>query len=180
MFNNYYDKEKELRKKLSDNLDPNEIFNLHASIGETLWHIQGFENSLIYYTALVFKMEIGIAEKEAYAILEQLNKKTLGQLLNDLRKHNNISPSMDLKFQKLLEERNWLVHKSRNQCHTDVYSPEKLIKLKDRLENLKRDALSFNKELCKLIETFMVSKGFTTDDILKVAEQNINNWLKTK
>jgi hypothetical protein len=158
-------------------IDPTQLHKVHESIGFALWHIQAFENTLVHYLIMVFKLSPGVASSEAYAIFDQTSKKTLGQLLSELRKYNDITPDLDQRLKRFLDERNWLVHRSRYENHTDLYTPVKLEFLFQRLESLTEEALNLNKTFCKLLELYLIDNDIVNkEQIEKKAQEVLNNW----
>ena len=159
-------------------LHPDDLHEVYAHVGEAVWQIQYFENTLVHYLAMVFKIPPKFSADEAYAILENTAKKTLGQLLKELRNHSTVPDNFDIRLQEFLKERNWLVHRSRHENHTDLYSQEKLIALIARLQKLSDEALLLNKEFAKILEEWVIKRGIKKEYIDKVSKEILNRWIR--
>jgi len=156
-------------------LHPADLHEVYAHVGEAVWQIQFFENTLVHYSAMVFKIPPKFAAVEAYAILENTAKKTLGQLLKELRSHSTVPDNF---LQEFLKERNWLVHRSRHENHTDLYSQEKLIALIARLQKLSDEALLLNKEFAKILEDWIIKRGIKKEHIYRVSKEILDIWIR--
>jgi chorismate mutase len=165
-----------MRKPLP--LNPDDLYDVYAHIGGAVWQIQAFENTLVHYLALVFKLPPKAAQAEAYSILEQTGKRTLGQLLNELRKYKPLAGQIDKRLKEFLEERNWLIHRSRHETHTDLYKPAKLAKLLRRFEKLANKALDLNKEFYTFLEAETLKRGMSKSEIERIAEKIHDEWIE--
>jgi hypothetical protein len=152
------------------------VNRLFSEIGAAMWQIQSFENALIHYLCIRFKLSRGVGAIQGHAILEQTAKKTLGQLLAELRKHEQGSPGIEKRLTEFLKERNWLVHRIRTENHTDIYREDKFHVLLVRLESLTEDARTLSREFVKLLEDYVVSQGIPRGKIYEDAAETLKQW----
>ena len=159
------------------NLDPRITERVHHALGETLWHLQLFEEVLIHYITIVFKLSPGVAETEGLAVLERTGKQTLGALLKELKKYESLSPGVEQRLQAFLEERNWFVHRSRRENHTDLYSHPAATNLLNRLDVLGNEALALSKEFQQLLVAYGKDNGIVTQEMLdKAVDKVLKDW----
>lgn len=153
-------------------IDPLFPSKLYSGMGECLWHIQVLENTLVKYLVVRFKLKPKTARAEAHAVLEKTAKKTLGQLLKELREYDSVSP----RFEAFLDERNWLVHRIREENHTDGYDRERSEALLARLRKLCIEAIQINADLMRVFTDHMTARGITSEQIEKEVTARLKSW----
>lgn len=79
-----------------------------------------------------------------------------------------------VRFQKLLEQRNWLVHNSRSTSSSAVHDEAAFVQLIDRIDAIGDEALALLKEIAKQSEAFLLSHGFSPEVISSAAQQARN------
>ena len=84
---------------------------------------------------------------------------TLGQLFGQIRDATGNAASFLPRFEALVNDRNWLVHRSRNQNRKDLYDHAARQKLIDRTEAIADEALQLAKALQKKTEDHMMALG---------------------
>jgi hypothetical protein len=152
-----------------------DFVELHKRIGLALWHSQAFEDSLSRFITLILKLPPSRAEDEVNAVLEKMFSKTLGQLVTELKKANttNSVSEFERRMNKFLDERNWLVHHSWRQHHTDLYIPEKLPPLYQRLANLADEALKLQKIFGDLAHAWTLRQPGITPEKFEVQNRKV-------
>lgn len=110
-----------------------ELLNpLFVEAGAALMDCQGFEYGialLIYHLSRLGV--VGIKPIQTAAIMENEEKKTAGQLITSLKKHCEVSGSMEGKLTSALRARNRLIHRVL------VDNAEKIPKSETRMELIK-------------------------------------------
>jgi hypothetical protein len=141
---------------------------LHKKIGLALWAEQSFEFVLCHFIALALKLPPSRAEAEMLEVLEKLQKQTLGALMKELSKANSSSSitEFDKRMEAYLEDRNWLVHRSWREHHTDLFTPEKLAPLFARLETISRESESLRNYFANLVQRWTLNQEGVTEDRL--------------
>lgn len=167
-----------MKSRINSRIDPEALFHLHARIGFAVWQIQNLENGLVTFLTLI-DLPTNTSKNEADLLLEKNKKnKTLGKLLNEMNKINFIPNELKDCGKEILNQRNWLIHHSRPENHTDIYHHERLMKLFDRLDKISGDASIFLKQINKHFEEYVISKKNIPKSQLKEYEsQIITSWL---
>jgi uncharacterized protein YdhG (YjbR/CyaY superfamily) len=154
-----------LRNIIGQKVDPIALQTVNSQVGSTIWHIQLLEFTLIHYIVMVYGLEPGVERETAFRVLDEVSVKTLGQLIAELRKNNDLDERLDHRLKAFLKERNWLIHRSRADSHLAVYYPDKLAVLIRRLDTLTVEALNLRKAFTSRLEAFMIRIGRTERDI---------------
>ena len=145
-------------------------------VGFALWQIQGLESTLSRYLVKVHKLEPGVAREEAEAAFEKTRKKTLGQLLVELRGQQDVPKDLAERLDNFVEHRNWLAHRSRSESRREVYQPQRRPLLYKRLDWIADEALSLSKDLCAALENHLHTHGITNEQIEANAAKIMRSW----
>jgi hypothetical protein len=158
-------------------LDPKLALLVHQALGFALWHVQQFEEVLAVYLAISFELEPGVGEQQAEAVLSGFEKKTLGRLIADLRRHEDISPGLSDDLQHFLQERNWLVHRSRRENHTDLYDGQKAAELVNRVEEIGDEGLRLTTRFASVLEALVMERtGMSREELEAEAILQLQKW----
>jgi hypothetical protein len=155
--------------------------NLQAvlqSLGFALWQTQTLENALVSYLVMVHKVPFGSARADVEHAFLGADKRTLGQLLHELKNFEGKAGNLVVRLDAFLPERNWLVHKSRHTSHADVYKPAPTLALLTRLERLADDALSLAQDIQVALEQSLTTHGITRDFIERKSREIVEEWAK--
>jgi hypothetical protein len=146
------------------------------SVGYALWQIQELETTLAMYLVMVHKLEPGVAREEAESVFEKTRKKTLGQLLHDLRTQQAAPANLVARLDQFVDERNWLAHRSRAESRRQLYNPAHTHLLLERLNRIGEDALSLMKDLQAGTEAYLATQGISRDRIDDQMAAVIQEW----
>ena len=100
-------------------------------------------------------------------------------LLKKLSGATEISDDFESRLSKFLNERNWLIHRSRREKHTVLYNPAKLRSLCNRIDAIAVEALDLNKLFCEYVLSWTESQGIKRQQIDEVANLIVKYWQKT-
>ena len=114
-------------------------------VGFALWQIQELESTIANYLVMVHKFEPGVAREEAESALEKTRRKTLGQLLGQLKSERPEPSELVERLDQFVEYRNWLAHRSRAETRKLVYQPSRTHELFSRLDWIAAEALALMK-----------------------------------
>lgn len=129
-------------------LTPTELHDVYAAIGAAVWHLQFLEDVLVTYLVMRLKLKRPVTMERAHAVLvDERRRKTLGTLLRDAKTARLVHGETAEAAQVLLEERNWLVHRSMHECSDHLYTDEGRDALLSRLRALKERAIQLKKKL---------------------------------
>ncbi|MFT4579644.1 MAG: hypothetical protein ACI9UO_002490 [Nitrospinales bacterium] len=88
-----------------------EIKEVYARYGLTSYIAQLFEVELGQFLFHVIQMQKRpLAEEEADSIINDISQKTLGRLLNELKKKSTLELELEQKLQDAVKNRNYLTH----------------------------------------------------------------------
>ena len=146
---------------------------LHKLIGMALWHSQAFEDTLCRFIALILKLPPSRAETEMMEVLESLETKTLGALIAELRKANssNSVSEFEQRMNRYLTDRNWLVHKSWREHHTDLFNPSALPALFSRLRSIAEESRLLQRYFVELTTAWTLQQPGITMELIRQAQK---------
>ncbi len=145
-----------------------EIFtNVHVALGTAMWQSQSLEDTLCAFIAIVLRIKPTDAEKEIRLLLDTLHSKTLGNLIAELRKFRSGTAvsTFEARLNRFLAERNWLVHSSWREHHSDLYHLDRSERLILRLRAIDEEATALRRIFGELVLDWMISSGFTHEEI---------------
>ena len=145
-------------------------------VGFAVWQLQELETLAASYLVVRVKATKGIGKEKGEALLATAEKCTFGTLLRDLEKAGVVPTSMSSRLQTALNDRNWLVHRSRRDSRGILDSPETYSALTVRLERMSADALQLLKELGLELEAYVVSQGVSQAQIDADAARIARSW----
>ena len=144
---------------------------VHAALGRTLWELQAFEETLARLISIVFKIPAFASITEARVILESARSAPLGRLIVETKKLVPMDAGFELFLSRFLEQRNWLVHRSRRTHGNFGASEQDFIDLTYRIQRLSMDALEFNEFFSKLVLDWAHEKGISAAEIDQMAQE---------
>lgn len=156
-------------------VDLAQFVELHKLIGLALWHSQALEDALARFITLILKLPASRAEAEVLEVLENLQSRTLGALIAELRKGNTTKSvsEFERRMNRFLGERNWLVHSSWREHHADLYTPARLPPLFCRLDALATEAHALQGFFAELLRSWTLHQPGISEEDLRAAHQQI-------
>jgi hypothetical protein len=145
-------------------------------VGFAVWQLQALEQVAACHLVLVHKVTVSTAREEVHRIFQKSEKNTLGQLFGQIRDLSNGTASFLPRFEALVQERNWLVHHSRNENRSDLFDDNARQKVIDRIETMANEAYQLALALKATTEDHMVSQGITKEEIDRRASQIFREW----
>jgi hypothetical protein len=153
-----------------------EFVDITRCVGFAVWQLQLLEQVAACYLILVHKAEPTTAREQVQTMFAKAEKKTLGQLFGEIRDSSKGAATFLPRLEALVDERNWLVHRSRHQNRKDLYSPERRQALIDRIEALAAEALSIAKEFENATEEHLLSFGVSKAELDARAAAIYRDW----
>ena len=154
-----------------------EIINeICYQIGFATWQLQDLERNLAYYYVLVLNSNEGMGFENAKVPLEKSLKQPLGQSLDSLNKANLIPTEFKKRFQSLLDERNWLVHRSRADNRNIFDSRLVYESFLNRVQLIKNETLSLSKIVEKFVSTYLEQQNFIIDHVDELTQEILDGW----
>ena len=152
-------------------IDPHDLF---SEIGCALWQIQAAECALLHHIVLVLKEPDDLEAYEKLATKE--GKRTLGQLIHELRKHSDLPTDLDDRMSIFLDERNWIAHHIFRESHSDLHSATKAPILLQRIESLSDEALAVAKMFADATRDWVVANGVPEDRLEALEQETLKRW----
>src|SRR5436190_12837654 len=146
---------------MTSGIIPEEFSELTSLVGYAVWQIQVLEQVLASYLIMVHQITTATARTEVETMFLKTAKHTLGQLFSAIRKTGGGSESLLPRLERFIVERNWLVHRSRHENRSDLYSP------------VKRTALR------QTTEDHLIGQGMTKAEIDARAKQIRKEWTES-
>ena len=142
---------------------------LHQLIGQALWDVQEFEETLAQLIALVHRVPMEASLEEARSILDEIRGATLGKLLRELRNVLHIDASFEPFLRLFLDQRNWMVHNSWRSHRNYLEDRQTYVDLRYRVHRLSIDAVEFSEFFGKLIKDWGKEQGVPPEAIEQLA-----------
>jgi hypothetical protein len=161
------------RLEMADRL--NEIYR---RIGLALWQLQELEKVAATHFALVAQAQRGMGLAAGNILIENAQNKTFGVTVARFAKAGLVTPELQLRFNQLRGERNWLVHNSRASSRNAVHHDAASMKLLARLDRIAEESLGLLKEISGLTEHFVKKHGVTEEQIREGAKRLLAEWHK--
>jgi hypothetical protein len=145
-------------------------------IGYALWQLQELEGCSATCFVLLVQASRGMGMAAGEALLKTAHGKTFGATVKQLEKAGLLSEDLAADFARLLEERNWLVHRSRSDSRGAILSDDAALKLLGRLDAIADDATTLLKKIGLLIEGFVLDHGVSKDHIDMECRRILAQW----
>lgn len=140
-------------------------------LGKALFICQGFESSLYFLHAqLSFEQAAG-EDGSFQASWDFHSTKTLGQLINALRKRIDIPDDLNAYLEAGMRMRNEIVHGFVNKNIKRLYDPNGRVQVESELVAMKLEIRKRDIAVNKLLDAFFAKYGFSNDDLKRNADE---------
>lgn len=162
---------------LADQLERSDrLATITQNVGFALWQLQELEGVAAQYFVLLVHAKKGMSLDVGNSLVENAQTKTFGATLHQLAKAGHISPEMKGRFEKILAERNWLVHHSRAESRNAINNANVMSTLVARLEAMSDEALALLKHIGDETNSFVQKHGVSASHIVQVSKQLLEQW----
>jgi hypothetical protein len=144
---------------------------------QALTQVQSVEAGVVAFLALVAEETPAEAGESAALMLEHSNEPLLAAFLTDLREHALLAPEFELRLMRVVQERNWLVHRSGLGARTALGEARTILPVLARLEALTDDATFVSRKLRELLEQSLERRGLSRQEIRRKADETIERWI---
>jgi hypothetical protein len=138
--------------------------------GYALQRIQALEAMIVAYLSLAHDRTPEIAGREAAALLEGEDDEALSRLAPGLSSWND-------RFQKVMDERSWLVHKAGFALGSERSEPSMLAEAVERFATTAREAAELGEDLRMHLEENLAASGLGLEEVRHRTDEVIHNWL---
>jgi len=164
---------------MTSGITPEEFSELTSLVGHAVWQIQVLERVLASYLVMVHQIKTHTARTEIETMFVKTAKHTLGQLFSVIRQTGEGPESLLPRLERFIVERNWLVHRSRHENRSDLYSPAKRTALRQGLCSIADEALLVMKAFQQATDDHLIGQGMTKAEIDARAKQIRKEWTES-
>lgn len=152
------------------------LIQILTRVGYAVWQAAECEDTLAHYIVIRLRSAQGIGEEAGLALLEKAQSRTFGNLLHELRTAGILSSDHEERLSKLVDERNWLVHRAKRENRGVLNDIERVDPLIARIDHIADEALALHKSLAAEIEEFVVDSGVDRSVIDVEAARLAETW----
>jgi uncharacterized protein YutE (UPF0331/DUF86 family) len=109
-------------------------------------------------------------------LIDKAQAKTFGGNLQQIAKAGLLNKNIAARLTNILDERNWLVHKSRASNRSAIYSDSVMQPLIVRLDSIANESNSLLREVASLVEDFVKQHGVSQEYLAKQSKQILQEW----
>lgn len=161
---------------MSRQLQAERLSLIAERIGLALWQLQELEGVAAHYVVLMTKAKKGMGSEAGMALLEPALRLTFGGTLKNFTKTGLLDAGLQTRFDKILDERNWLVHESRGTSRNALSSDSGTDEVVGRVDALAEEALSLIQVLGSKIEDYVRTQGVSMNDVDEQASALLEQW----
>jgi len=145
-------------------------------VGFALWQLQELEGVTAQYFALSSQAKKGMGLDAGNALLDKALKNTFGITIKQMSKAGILSAELQDRFDNLLSERNWLVHKSRADSRSAIHKREAMERVVKRIDAIAEESLFLLKKIDKMSDAHAKKHGLSEEYIAKTANEILKHW----
>lgn len=147
-------------------------------IGFAIWQIQELEGCAAQYLVLMTQATRGMGEEAGNELVRKAQEKTLGSTIHQARKAGILDETLERRFTALLEERNWLVHKSRGRSRGAIHNIQYADTVIRRIDVMAEEAGALLTEVERLVERRVKSSGIAQNEqqVQERARRLLEEW----
>jgi len=145
-------------------LDPWKLEELYVAIGSAVWHLQFLEDVLVTYVTMRTNLKPPLSSEAALEMLSKERRKTLGVVMNEAKSGGLLGSGVSEAF-AVLEERNWLIHRSMHEASDSVYNDANRADLIARIRSLTERSIELKKRLYGEVVSWCKSQGVDVDAV---------------
>lgn len=149
---------------------------LMQRVGYALWQLQVLEDVVAAHVVVRLRAARGVGAERGKEISAEVLRKPLGALIAELAKAGVVAHDLAARLKPLLDDRNWLVHRSRRESHGALSDNETYATLSTRLRQIADRALALSKDLGAELEEYVVESGVSRDFINQEAGRLARSW----
>lgn len=134
------------------------LSDFYIAVGAAVCHLQFLEDLLVTYVTARLKLNGPGAGGDALAVLDEQRRQTLGALMRDAKAGGLLGARVDEAL-AVLEERNWLIHRSMHEVSDTLYSDAKREAAVARVRKLADDSIALKTALYVEFSTWLETQG---------------------
>ncbi|SRR6266496_3075581 len=157
-------------------LTAGEFAEVASFVGHAVWQIQILEETVAVHLVLVHKADAKTARRDVEAMFAKASKQTLGQLFGTICDTGKGPSDLLSRLEHFVNERNWLIHRSRHENRKDLYSDATRPQLVARISAVADEALSLLTAFQDLTDTHLIARGMDRAKIQARADEIYREW----
>jgi len=136
-----------------------ELKEFYYTLGKATWFLQHMEDGLCTFIALAQHSDSQVSPEEAYTYLAKTRRKTLGTIVGEALARQIIPKGLDERLSNLVEERNWMIHRSMHENSAHLLDDLKRRELIDRITSIYAKAQHVAKQVSEVLYTWCRARG---------------------
>jgi hypothetical protein len=160
-------------------LTAEELAELTRHVGYAVLQIQELEETLALHLVLVYEADAKTARRDVETMFVNASKRTLGQLFRDIQKKGKSPSGVLSRLEHFVDERNWLIHRSRRENPGNLRSDARRSQVIARITAMANEALSLMTTFQELTEAHLIARGFDRAKIQARADEIYREWNST-
>lgn len=145
-------------------------------VGFCLWQLQELEGVAVYFYVLLGLAKPKMGIDKVSPILKTEKARTFGGTIKQLQKAGLLAPELNARFEELLRERNWLVHRSRASSRSAVHHDTHMNILVARLDKIANEAMNLLRQLRILTESASETYDVSIEEVAARTEEILRQW----
>lgn len=141
-----------------------------------MWQLQELKARAARYFVLLAQAEPRMGRAAGDALVSKAIGKTLGAAINHMMKAQLLDDRLGPRFTSLLQQRNWLVHRSRADSRDAIHSDDAMQTLMRRLEFVADESAALMNEAAVRVQRFAAERGLSTQKIDRATHQLLQQW----
>ena len=139
-------------------MTPTDLQEVYASIGRAMRHLQFLEDVVVTYVTMRLRLK-PVSLAVATDVLTEQRGQTLGTLLREAQTGGLVEGDVGDAFRLLVQERNWLIHRSMHECNDELHRDHEREAFFRRLSKLTDEAIRLRKDLYGDVARWCAAQG---------------------
>lgn len=145
-------------------------------VGFAVWQLQELEAVCAKFLMLRTQLKEGVTEATYDSLVAKALRNTFGVTLRQASDANAFPDTLQERFNTLLGERNWLIHKSRLENRAAYHSDSAAQQLIARVDNISAEVRAIMQEVDRLIDHDAIESGISLDELAERTNQTLAGW----
>jgi hypothetical protein len=164
-------------REVVDYGDKSELLEtLTQRIAFAVWQLQELEWAIAAFIVLMLKAHRGIGMEIGEQLLASAGKRTFGSLIKEAQGASLLEDKLANRFEKILNDRNWLIHRSRREHRGILSSRSRCNALASQIDAISTEALQLFKIIAELTEQYVKKSGIPQEIIEREAQRLLHEW----
>ena len=158
-------------------LTAEEFAEVASFVGHAVWQIQVLEETTAVHLVMVHKADAKTARRDVETMFANASKQTLGQLFGAIRDTGKGPCDLLSRLEHFVDERNWLIHRSRHENRKDLYSDARRPQLIARIQAVADEALALLTAFQEQTDAHLMARGMDRAKMQAHADEIYREWI---